>query len=634
MGSGEAIHVLLTSLPAEYQVVGAAWSLYGVGGALLGLAVGLCLVPFRSIKPESAWCAAFVLVGAPLASLLVLRGLDARLYEGVGVPVTVAAGVGGSALLLGAISWWMGRNILVKTPLRMLATLRGTTAFWGAGLMLAWVFGLSPAPVLSGRAPAMEQPGPGAPDLILVVVDSLRADAIGAYGAPQDATPNLDALAKDGIVFEQAVAASTTTPSAIASLYTSLAVSSHGCERQGEFLDPESLTLAEVMAARGYRTIGLPNDPAISGTRGFAQGFQSYPYLPNHPLGASESTAELFAFRLLLEWLPAVAPEMAGAPVHTASGTLVERALAQLGEEGAPPAFVLLQLVEPPGAPGMSAPGQDAVPPVPSEGPAVGDDRANVRAVDAALGRLLEGLRSTGRYGTAAIVVTAGHGAPLANAADGRGAMRDATVRVPLLVKLPGLEQAGTRVPWQVRSIDIAPTLVDLGGSRPPPQWQGMELFTDSFDQDLALLQPPEVADGEVPPPDWRAPDWTNHPASRDALVESSGPGLTHRALRRGGVKVVATLETRGSGEETPADLEFYDLLADPLETRDQSAVQSTLQAGMRAAMESMVADRRRKAVGRGAAELLPGGERCGRCALGYLSPEECADCLPPPKPR
>jgi hypothetical protein len=99
-------------------------------------------------------------------------------------------------------------------------------------------------------------------------------------------------------------------------------------------------------------------------------------------------------------------------------------------------------------------------------------------------------------------------------------------------------------------------------------------------------------------------------------------------------VKVVATLETRGSGEETPADLEFYDLLADPLETRDQSAVQSTLQAGMRAAMESMVADRRRKAVGRGAAELLPGGERCGRCALGYLSPEECADCLPPPKPR
>ena len=611
VGSGEAIHVLLTSLPAEYQVVGAAWSLYGVAGALLGLAVGLCLVPFRSIKPESAWCAGFVLVGAPLTSLLLLRGLDARLYDGLGVPVPVAVGVGGSALVLGAISWWMGRNILQKTPLRMLATLRGTTAFWGAGLVLAWVFGLSPAPVLSGRAPAMEQPAPGSPDLILVVVDALRADAIGAYGASQDATPNLDALAKDGIVFEEAVAASTATPSAIASLYTSLAVSSHGCERQGDFLDPESLTLAEVLAARGYRTLGLPNHPTISGTRGFAQGFQSYPYAPNHPFGASESTAELFAFPLLLELLPALAPEMAGAPVQTASGTLVERALAQLGEEGAPPAFLMLQLVE------------------------VGaDDRANVRAVDEALGRLLEGLRSTGRYVMAAIVVTAGHGAPLPNAADGRGAMRDAAVRVPLVVKLPGLERAGTRVPWQVRSIDIAPTLVDLGGARPPPQWQGIELFTDSFDQDLALLQPPEVADGEVPAPDWRAPDWTNHPASRDALVESSAPGLTHRALRRGGVKVVATLETRVSGEETPADLEFYDLLADPLETRDQSAVQSTLQAGMRAAMESMVADRRRKAVGRGAAELLPGGERCGRCALGYLSPEECADCLPPPQPR
>lgn len=629
VGSAEAIHVLLSSLPAEYQAVGAAWTLYGAAGAAIGLVVGLSLLPFRQLRAESAWCIAFVLVGTPLAGLLTLHVLDSGSYGGGGVPTRVAAELGVALVVLAAITGWMGRNILQKTPLRILATVRGTTAAWSAGLLLAWVFALSPAPTPVQKIPPSARAAPGDPDIILVVVDALRADALGAYGAPLEATPNADALAREGVVFEQAVAASTSTRSAVASLYTSLAVSSHGCERPGDFLSSEPLTLAEAVADRGYVTLGFPNQPSVSGTRGFGQGFESYAYSPNYPLGASESTAGLLAYGLLREWLPAVAPELATAPVHTASSVIVDRALAALAAHAPTPAMVVVQLVEPtPLLARGTPPAGDAAPPLADTG--AESHAANLGAVDEALGRLLAGLRDMGRYDRAVIVLTADHGPPAAPEIDGRGAMRDESVRVPLVVKLPGGEWAGTRVPWQVRSIDIAPTLLDVAGARPPPQWQGVELFTDSFADDLALLQPPEV-EGEEPAPVWRPPDWTSHPASRDALVESTVAGVTHRALRRGGVKVVATLLASGSEEETPADLEFYDLVSDPTEAHDQSAVQSTRQAGMRAAMESMVADRRRKAVGRPPAPWAEGVDRCGRCALGYLAPEECDDCAPGP---
>ncbi len=629
VGSAEAIHVLLSSLPAEYQAVGAAWTLYGAAGAAIGLLVGLTLLPFRQLRAESAWCTAFVLVGTPLAGLLTLHVLDAGSYGGGGVPTRVAAELGTALVVLAAITGWMGRNILQKTPLRILATVRGTTAAWSAGLLLAWVFALSPAPTPVQKLPPSARAAAGGPDIVLVVVDALRADALGAYGAPPESTPNADALAREGVVFEQAVAASTNTRSAVASLYTSLAVSSHGCERPGDFLSGEPLTLAEAVADRGYVTLGFPNQPSVSGSRGFGQGFESYVYSPNYPLGAAESTASLFAYGLLRESLLTVAPELAAAPVHTASSVLVDRALAALAAHAPTPAMVVLQLVEPLPVPARGAPpeGDVVLPRIETEAQA---HVANVRVVDEALGRLVAGLRDLGRYDRTLIVLTADRGAPSIPGLDGRGTMRDESVHIPLVVKLPDGEWAGTRVPWQVRSIDIAPTLLDVAGARPPSQWQGVELFTDSFEDDLALLQVPDV-DGEVPAPVWHPPDWTIHPASRDALVESTVAGVTHRALRRGGVKVVATLLASGSEEETPADLEFYDLISDPTEEHDQSAVQSTRQAGMRAAMESMVADRRRKAVGRPPAPWAEGVDRCGRCALGYLAPEECGDCAPGP---
>ncbi len=612
VGAAEAVYVLLASLPAEYQAVGAAWTLYGLFGAGLGALIGVLLLPFRSAPAESLWCAAYLLVATPLAGFVGFEALEARLYDDAGVPVGVAAGLAAALCVGAAASWWMGRNVLTKTPLRILATTRGTGAAWGSGLVLAWIFALSPAPRLAQKPPPSAAPAASAPDLILVVVDSLRADAVGAYGAPPNATPHLDALAADSVVFEQAVAASTSGPSAVASLYTSLAVSSHGCERAGDFLAPELLTLAEGLADRGYRTLGFPNQAGVSGVRGFAQGFERYAFAPRYPFAARESTAELFGYRAVWELAGRYSPDIARASVSVPAAELVASGLATLAEEPIAPTFLMLQLMQ-------STPARNA-----------GDEQyaADVVAVDAAVGQLVAGLRRAGRYDGSLIVVTADHGVPALPDAMGKGAMREAEVRIPLVVKLPGRERAGTRAPWQVRSIDIAPTLLDAGGGRPPPHWQGLELFTDTFEGDLALFRPPSLDEEGTVPPDWQPPYWGNHPASRDALVESTHAGVIHRALRRGGAKMVATLNSAGYGAETSANVEFYDLVADPMERSDQSAVQSSQQAGMRAAMESMVLDRRRTVPQRGPATGQGAGDRCSRCALGYLSPEECADCV------
>ena len=91
------------------------------------------------------------------------------------------------------------------------------------------------------------------PDLLLVTVDTLRADAIGCYGAGT-ATPNIDGLAKEGVLFEDVLTTIGKTGPAFASLFTSLYPPTHGARRNGVKMRPDVPTLAELLAAGGYRT--------------------------------------------------------------------------------------------------------------------------------------------------------------------------------------------------------------------------------------------------------------------------------------------------------------------------------------------------------------------------------------------
>jgi arylsulfatase A-like enzyme len=128
-------------------------------------------------------------------------------------------------------------------------------------------------------------PPDGAPDVILVVIDTLRADAVGCYGSPLGLTPTIDGLAKRGTRFDRALATSSWTVPSMASLLTGLWPEEHGVVRgtavDGEVVGQRGLpagltTLAEAFRARGYRTAGIVANAHLSEPLGFAQGFDLF----------------------------------------------------------------------------------------------------------------------------------------------------------------------------------------------------------------------------------------------------------------------------------------------------------------------------------------------------------------------
>lgn len=637
VGAIEALYRLQSIAPSEYQAIGYAWTLYGLVGAPLGLAVGCLLAAVsRWIGDATAWCLAFVAVAGTLGFAVTHHLVDQTLYVEAGVPLSDAAGLLAGFLGASLLGVWLGVNVLTKTPLRVLTRAKGTAAAWLGGLGLSWVFALSPAPStgvqLDEPARALSTELEAKPDIVLVVVDSLRADALGSYGAPREATPHLDAFAKDSVTFEQFITSASWTRPSVASLFTSMAVSSHACASPADRLVPEVVTLAEALHERGYMTAGWPNSPNVSAAQGFGQGFDIYPYENDFPLGAQESTFGLSVYRLLRARLAMVQKEARVEAFHAPAETQLTQALAHMRRETATRDFVFVHLMEP-HDPWFSHPADGtAVGQLGQEDPLSGDALA-VRAryagevawADTQLGVFFDALRADDRYDDAVIVVTSDHGEEFfEHGSWWHGtSLYDEQVRVPLLVKLPKGRYAGTRVPWQVRQVDVAPTLVDLAGALPPEVWQGQGLFPDSFDADLALLTPPEDAVA------WSPPDWTTHPASRDALSEETFGGFQIQALRKGGRKIVEALRVPGHAKRVLPRVQYFSLATDPGEQRDLHGDGSGEEAGLKAILQSMVDDRRRKSVAVRVDEVSD-AERCRLCALGYLAGVDCVDCAAP----
>ena len=164
---------------------------------------------------------------------------------------------------------------------------------------------------------------------------------------------------------------------------------------------------------------------------------------------------------------------------------------------------------------------------------------------------------------------------------------------MPLLVKLPGQARAGTRVGWQVRTLDIAPTIAEAANVAASPRWRGMPLFADDFDRMLALGLPP-APDGSADP-GWTPPTWANHPASREAVSELDFDGYDLASLRTGGRKLVeARRVAAGSARELPP-VALYDLLGDPGESTNLA--DGSTEASLRAWLGRKLEEARSEAV-------------------------------------
>src|SRR5262245_33993880 len=148
---------------------------------------------------------------------------------------------------------------------------------------------LRPALVLAGvaiavrlGALALDRRGPGLPNLVLISIDTLRADRLGTYGYPLPTSPTLDhRLAAEGVTFEHVLSQSPKTTPSHMTMFTSLYPCEHGIElwegdTAGPVLNPRVDTLAEVLRGAGYATAAFTGGPHMNRARGFDQGFQRY----------------------------------------------------------------------------------------------------------------------------------------------------------------------------------------------------------------------------------------------------------------------------------------------------------------------------------------------------------------------
>lgn len=357
-------------------------------------------------------------------------------------------------------------------------------------LLLAGALWPEPTPPADGR------PGAG-PDIVLVVVDTLRADHVGAWGYPRDTTPHLDRLAAEASRYSEAWSTASWTLPAHASLFTGLAPGEHGAHAGTARLPAGPPTLAERLDARGYRTVGLSANGWVSPGTGLERGFERFVFLGDRG----------FASQLLL-------PLVFDRPEDLGGRAIVDRALAEVDAAGDEPVFLFLNLLEahePFGTVPDDWRSRFADEPL---DPTLGRtwlrdmprswctchkdagelrcedglykaDAERVRAVidrydagvaydDHLLGVLREGLEARGRWEDAVVVVTSDHGEHLGEEGGRLGHMvwlTEALLRVPLVVKdpgqAPGLVDTTVDLAWLGRWLQAR-----AEGQRLPPSGQ------------------------------------------------------------------------------------------------------------------------------------------------------------------
>jgi arylsulfatase A-like enzyme len=155
--------------------------------------------------------------------------------------------------------------------------------------------------------PVLQRPDREPRNVLLIVIDTLRADRLGIYGSGRDLTPAMDALGAQGIVFENVVAQSAWTSPATASILTGTDPTTHGVRRLGDTIDTAVPALAEVLGANGYATAAITTNINVRAELGFDRGFASYRYLPESEArkGFYAQAAEVQAEAI--DWLDAQA---------------------------------------------------------------------------------------------------------------------------------------------------------------------------------------------------------------------------------------------------------------------------------------------------------------------------------------
>lgn len=315
------------------------------------------------------------------------------------------------------------------------------------------------------------------PNIVLVTIDTLRADRLSAYGYPKKTSPFIDALAAEGVRFERAHSSSSWTAPSVVSLLTSLPANIHGVEHgylearkivQQEVIPDAAPVLAELLQQRGYRTFGITANSHLQSALGFDRGFDRYSCLGFDTASAIEAHVrkwrdEIREAEPWFLWLHFFDPH---AP-YTFHKNITR-------------AFL------PPGIRRMRALERDLVPEhLKERGVELGNPRfqyveglydGEVRFTDETLSRIFD-LLEIGS--DALVIVTADHGEELLDHGRlGHGnTLYEEVIRIPLIVRLPGGRHGGTTVGTPVSDIDVVPSILDVIGTAPPSSLAGHSLL-------------------------------------------------------------------------------------------------------------------------------------------------------------
>lgn len=331
------------------------------------------------------------------------------------------------------------------------------------------------------------------PNLVLITLDTLRADRLGAYGYDRDTSPVLDSLARDGVRFEDAIAQATTTPASHASILTGLNPPRHGLRKlYGQRLAGANETLAEILQAHGYATAAFVSALPLRHSVGLDQGFDIYvdgSTEEDEPPKAARAGITNTRVRAWLEAAPA-APIFLWVhyfdPHHPYFPPAAYRkrfGLEKMKLE-ASPAPRNTNRKRPSGVP--------IPPPNPKAAQRASDlYDAEIAYMDDAIGELLESLREAGLLENAVLAYVGDHGEHMGESGYwfGHWDVLDETARVPMVIVHPERRYAGRVVEESVGTIDLVPTLLSWLGIEPGLDFDGIDL-TQALDSGNSKPRP------------------------------------------------------------------------------------------------------------------------------------------------
>jgi arylsulfatase A-like enzyme/Flp pilus assembly protein TadD len=312
---------------------------------------------------------------------------------------------------------------------------------------------------------------PIARNVLLITIDTLRADALGAYGNPSGASPHLDALAQRGVLFEQAQASVPSTLPSHASILTGLQPYHHRVRENGVELAEQNLTLAERLREAGYATGAEAAAVVLVRKTGIAQGFDHFRDIESP--GVVRKRIRVGADGSLHD--PSALPESQRARTvdldSRGADDITRSGIAFLRQQRDKPFFLWLHYYDP---------HYPYAPPAPFEARYAGNPYAGeVASTDQSIGSLMEELDRLGLTDDTLVVATADHGEGLGDHGESRHSLLvyQATMHVPLVFAGPNVPR-GKRIAAPVQSVDIAPTIAAWAGLPPIEPSDGISLLS------------------------------------------------------------------------------------------------------------------------------------------------------------